>query len=81
VLRKEKSCALLCHCRHHLEAEDDEALFAFVRDHLVKDHPSVPLGDEQASEMVATRSYHLEYLLVDVDGAGFEEEQFGPEPY
>jgi hypothetical protein len=73
--------ALLCHCRHHLEAEDDGALFAFVRDHLIQEHPALPLTDEQVSEMVATRSYYLEYQLVDVGGTGSEEETFGPEPY
>jgi hypothetical protein len=30
--------ALLCHyCRHHLEAEDDEALLGIVRDHLIQE--------------------------------------------
>ena len=28
--------ALRCHCRHHMEVEDDETLFAFVRDHLIR---------------------------------------------
>ena len=27
--------ALLCHCHHHLEAEDDEALCVVVREHLL----------------------------------------------
>jgi len=38
---KEKGCALLCHCRRHLEAEDDEALFAAVRDHIMREHPAI----------------------------------------
>ena len=73
--------ALRCHCRHQLEAEDDEGLFGYIRDHLIYEHPAIRLTDEQVSEMVATRSYYLEYLLVDVGGNGFEEEKFGPEPY
>jgi hypothetical protein len=72
--------AVRCQCRHHLEAEDNEALFAFVRDHLIEEHPAISLTDEQVSEMVAARSYYLEYLLVDVGGSAFEE-HFGPEPY
>ena len=78
--------ALLCHyCRHHLEAEEDEALSGVFRDHLVQEHPTIPLTDEQASEMVATRAYHyyLEYPPVHAGGAAFEneEEEFGPDPY
>ena len=33
--------ALPCHCRRHLEAEDDEALFAAVRDHIMREHPAI----------------------------------------
>ena len=45
-----------------------------------EEHPAISLTDEQVSEMVAARSYCLEYLLVDVGGSAFEE-HFGPEPY
>ena len=77
--------ALLCHyCRHHLEAEEDEALSGIFRDHLVQEHPTIPLTAEQVSEMVATRAYYyLEYPSVHAGGAAFEdeEEEFGPNPY
>ena len=77
--------ALLCHyCRHHLEAEDDEALLGVVRNHLIQEHPTILPTDEQVSEIVATRAYYyLEYLPVHVGGAAFEEEgeEFGPDPY
>ena len=75
--------ALLCHCGHHLEAEDDEALLGFVRDHLVQEHPAIVPTDEQVGEIVATRSYYLEYAPVHVVGgtAFEEEEEFGPDPY
>ena len=56
--------ALLCHCRHHLEAEDDEALLASVRDHLIRKHPTIPPTDEQLREIIATRAYNLEYMQV-----------------
>jgi hypothetical protein len=49
--------------------------------HLIQEHPALPLTDEQVSEMVATRSYYLEYQLVDMGGTASEEEKFGPEPY
>jgi hypothetical protein len=71
---------LLCHGRHHLEAEDDEALFGLVRDHLIQEHPAIVPTDEWVMRVVATRSYYLEHAPVHVGGAAFEEE-FGPEPY
>jgi hypothetical protein len=74
--------ALLCHCRHHLEAEDDEALLGVVRDHLIREHPAIVPTDEWVIQVVATRSYYyLEYAPVHVGGNAFEEEEFGPEPY
>jgi hypothetical protein len=72
--------ALLCHCRHHLEAQDDEALFGVVRDHLTREHPAIPPTAEQVGEIVATRAYDFEEVLVYASGAPFEEE-FGPDPY
>ena len=75
--------ALLCHCRHHLEAQDDEELFAFVRDHLIQEHPAIAATDEQVSEILTTRSYsYLEYAPGHRSGSAFEEEEeFGPDPY
>ena len=77
-------CALLCHyCRHHLEAEDDEALLGVVRTHLIQEPPTILPTDEQVSEIVATRRayYYLEFLPVHVGGTAFEEEEFDPDPY
>jgi hypothetical protein len=74
--------ALLCHCRRHLVAQDDEALFGFVRHHLIQEHPAIPATDEQVSEILTTRSYtYLEYAPVHVSGSAFEGEEFGPDPY
>jgi hypothetical protein len=53
--------AVLCHCRVHLEARDDEALHAVVRDHLALEHPAVEPSEEQVEEVVSTRAYNLEY--------------------
>jgi hypothetical protein len=53
--------ALLCHCRHHLEAEDDGALCAAVREHLISDHPALEPSEEQVQEIVSTRAYDIEY--------------------
>ena len=74
--------ALLCHCRRHLEAQDDEELFGFVRDHLIQEHHAIPATDEQVSEILTTLSYsYLEYAPGDMSGSAFEEEEFGPDPY
>jgi hypothetical protein len=79
--KEESMRALLCHCRYHLEAEDDEALFGKVREHLIREHPALPSTDEQVWEIVFTRAYDLEYAEKYADGVGPEEEEFGPEPY
>ena len=52
--------ALLYHSRHHMEAEDDEALLGLVRDHLILEHPAIVPTDEWVIQVVATRSYYLE---------------------
>jgi hypothetical protein len=83
VLEKEdKGCALLCHCRRHLEADDDQALLGVIRDHLIQEHPAIVPTDAWVMQVVATRSYYLEHTPVRVGGTVFEEEEeFGPEPY
>ena len=68
--------ALLCHCHHHLEAEDDEALCAVVREHLLWKHPTIELSEEKAQQIVSSRAYVLEYA--EVPGA---EDEFVFEPY
>ena len=72
--------ALLCHCGLRLEAEDDEALLASVRVHLVRRHPTIPPTDEQVRKIVATRAYNLEYAELYANALDSEDE-FGPEPY
>jgi hypothetical protein len=78
--RRIRMRALLCHCRQHLEASDDEALFGVVRDHLMREHPAIPPTDEQVGEIVTTRAYNLEYVLMYASDTASEEE-FGPGPY
>ena len=71
---------LLCHCRRHVEAEYDDALFGVVSGPLIREHPAIPATDQQVGEIVTTRAYNLEYVLVYAGGTAFEEE-FGPDPY
>ena len=56
--------ALLCHCNHHLEAEDDEALCIVVREHLLRRHPALEPSLEQAQQIVSSRAYDLHYAEV-----------------
>jgi hypothetical protein len=67
--------ALLCHCRQHLEAEDDDALCAVVREHLILRHPNLEASGDQVEEIVATRAYDLEYKEV------YPDVEFVVEPY
>jgi hypothetical protein len=67
--------ALLCHCHHHLEAEDDEALCVGVREHLLWRHQNLGPSEEQAQQIVSSKAYDLEYAEVDV------EEELAFEPY
>ena len=63
--------ALRCSCGLHLEAQDDEALHASLRQHLLAGH----LGgsrvgspaDELATKILADRVYRLEYVPVPED--------------
>jgi hypothetical protein len=66
--------ALLCHCRHHLEA-DDEALCTVVIEHLISRHPALAPSEEQVQELVWSRAYDLEYAEVHA------EEELAFEPY
>jgi len=72
--------AVLCHCRQHLEADCEEALQVLVREHLMREHSSIPPTDKQVQELVSTRAYDLQYVEVHVGRDGMAED-FGPEPY
>jgi hypothetical protein len=67
--------ALLGHCRHHLEAEDDDALCAVEREHLLWRRPILEPSEEQAQQIVANRAYDLHYAEENA------EEEFAFEPY
>jgi hypothetical protein len=77
--KEENMRALRCRCRRHLEAQDDRALLASLREHLAAEH----LGgqrvgspaDELATEILAARAYDLEYVVVP------EDNELVPEPY
>jgi hypothetical protein len=60
-----------------LEAEDDDALCAVVREHLIWWHPTLEPSEEQAQQIVSSRAYNIEYADEHVE----EEEEVTFEPY
>ena len=52
--------AMLCHCRVHLEATNDEALLDLLQQHVIRAHPVVSPTEEQLRGVVAARAYELE---------------------
>jgi predicted small metal-binding protein len=54
-------CALVCNCRHTLRADDDERLVDAALEHLKRNHPVAPLGEEWIREVVYARAYEIEY--------------------
>lgn len=66
--------ALLCQCRHRLEAENDEVLRGVVRKHLKREHAAPQPNEELLAEIVSAHAYDFEYT----EGMA---EDFGPEPY
>ena len=71
--------AMLCGCRRHLEAGDEEELFEKVLAHLRQEHPAVELDEAQIREIVLTHSYR--YECVEVYAGTGPNEEFGPEPF
>jgi hypothetical protein len=72
--------AVLCHCRHRVEAEVEAALRGAVREHLIMQHPAIEPTDEQVREIVSTRAYEFAYAEVHA-GSFADDDGFGPEPF
>jgi predicted small metal-binding protein len=53
--------ASLCNCRHTLRADEDEGLVEVALEHLRRNHPAAPLGEERVRNIVFTRAYDIEY--------------------
>lgn len=49
--------ALDCACGQHLEAADDEQLFAQARAHVDQEHPEMGLDDGQVRAIVQSGAY------------------------
>jgi predicted small metal-binding protein len=79
-MRRAVLCAPLCNCRHSLRADNEEGLVERVLEHMRVHHPAAPVEEERVREIVSTRSYGIEYVVVYAGGYGPEEE-LGLEPY
>jgi len=72
--------AVLCHCRHRVEAGDEAALRGAVREHLIRQHPAIESTDEPVREIVSTGAYDFAYAEVHA-GSFADDDGFGPEPF
>jgi hypothetical protein len=66
--------ALQCHCRTQLEAKDDPSLAEVVREHLLREHPSLRPTDEQVWDIVRRRAYYFD--VYDPQCAGIRIDYF-----
>ena len=74
-------CASLCNCRHSLRADDEEALVEVALEHMRRNHPDASIDDERIREIISTRSYEIEYVVVYEGGYYGPEAEFGVKPY
>lgn len=51
--------AIECGCGEHIEGADAAALLRAIRAHVARDHPEVPLTDEQLHLLVAVDAYTM----------------------
>ena len=73
--------ALRCPCGQRMEAGNDGALRALLRDHIEREHPyTEPPTNEWVRDLVSSAVYGLEYVPVGPRDS-LEEEGFGPDPY
>jgi predicted small metal-binding protein len=57
-------CASVCNCRHTLRADGDEGLVEVALEHLRRNHPAAPLGEERVRRIVLSCAYDIEYARV-----------------
>lgn len=51
--------AIECGCGEHLEGADTAALLRAIRAHVARDHPELPLTDEQLDLLLAVDAYTI----------------------
>jgi len=49
-------------------------------EHMRRNHPDASIDDERIREIISTRSYEIEYVVV-YEGGYVPEAEFGVEPY
>ena len=77
-----KARVLRCPCGVRMQASNDAALHAMLREHIERQHPYTDEAppEERVKEMVSSAVYGFEYAPVRVQDS-LEAEGFGPEPY
>jgi predicted small metal-binding protein len=73
-------CASLCNCRHSLRADDEEALVEVALEHMKHNHPYASVEEERIREVISTRSYDIEYVVV-YEGCYGMQAEFVVKPY
>ena len=73
-------CASLCNCRHSLRADDDEELFEVAVEHMRHNHPAATTEEERVRQIISTRAYDIEYVVVYEGGHYGPEAEFRLEP-
>jgi hypothetical protein len=76
-----KTRVLRCPCGVRMQASEDGALHAMLREHIERQHPYADAPpEEQLEAMVSSAVYGLEYVPAGPHD-GLQEQGFGPEPY
>ena len=58
--KEEGMCTMECACGERLEAQDDEALFERVREHMDKEHPEKGIEDHQVRNLIEATALDAE---------------------
>jgi hypothetical protein len=76
-----KTRVLRCPCGLRMQASEDGALHALLREHIERQHPYADVPPEELLEaMVSSAVYGLEYVPAGPHD-GLKEQGFDPEPY
>ena len=57
-------CASFCNCRHSLRGDDDEELVEVALEHMRHNHPAARAEEERVRQIISTRAYDIEYVVV-----------------
>ena len=73
-------CASLCTCRHNLRGDDEEELLEVALEHMRHDHPAARAEEERVRQIISSRAYDIEHVVVYEGGYYGPEAEFRLEP-